>query len=219
MSNSFNISVAPEIAALEAKVDIIDTEVDTIRSTDIPGVVTEVDANETKIDLIRSTDVPNIQTNIDANETKIDTIDGIVDTIKLKTDSLPQTVRGVLTINAVTTLSSSFINVLNINGQGQLAYLWVYCSNGSDTLELKMTLDGVLSNVVSHTGDIIHQALFFSAINPIFTELDIDLSPVSTGLSNIININFAVSLLIEIRRSAGTVSSIVSKAAYSLDTF
>ena len=37
MGNSYNISVAPEIAALDAKIDIIDTEIDAIRAVDIPA--------------------------------------------------------------------------------------------------------------------------------------------------------------------------------------
>jgi len=52
MSNSFNISVIPEIAALETKVDTVDTVVDAIRATDVPDIQTNIDANETKIDAI-----------------------------------------------------------------------------------------------------------------------------------------------------------------------
>lgn len=66
MSNSFNISVKPEIAAAVVKID---------------ANKTAIIANKTVIDLVHGTDVPNIQTNINANETKIDTIAGIVDDI------------------------------------------------------------------------------------------------------------------------------------------
>ncbi len=96
MSNSFNISDKPEIAAnlvqilsnssalatiqitdLPAIVNEINANqvfIEAIIDTHLPGIITEIDANETKIDLIRGTDVVNIQTNIDANETKIDAI-------------------------------------------------------------------------------------------------------------------------------------------------
>jgi len=79
MSNSFNISVKPEIAAAVVKIDANKTVIDEnkvilvdIEGTDLPAAVTKIDDNKTEIDAIRSTDVPNIQTNIDANETKID---------------------------------------------------------------------------------------------------------------------------------------------------
>lgn len=96
MSNSFNISVKPEIAAVKAdtadiRSDVtaihdtnlpavksdtgdIRTDVTAIHDTDLPAAVTKIDANKSVVDLIRGTDVPNIQTNIDANETKIDAI-------------------------------------------------------------------------------------------------------------------------------------------------
>lgn len=52
MANTFNISVKPEIAAVQ----------------------TVVNANSTAIGLIRSADVVNIQTNINTNKTKIDVL-------------------------------------------------------------------------------------------------------------------------------------------------
>jgi len=96
MSNSFNISVKPEIAAAVVKIDAIKTVIDDIHNTDLlnvtnivttsyaavldihdtdlPAAVVKIDANKAVVDAIRATDVPNIQTNIDANETKIDLI-------------------------------------------------------------------------------------------------------------------------------------------------
>lgn len=50
MSNSFSISVAPEIAALSTKVDTIDTVVDAIRAVDVGAIQANINANETKID-------------------------------------------------------------------------------------------------------------------------------------------------------------------------
>lgn len=54
MSNTFNISVAPELAALSALVTIVDTVVDNIRGIDVPDIQTNIDANETKIDAIQT---------------------------------------------------------------------------------------------------------------------------------------------------------------------
>ncbi len=58
MSNSFNISVAPEIAALEIKVDTIDTEVDAIRAVDIPATDTLITAVDTVVDSLLASPRP-----------------------------------------------------------------------------------------------------------------------------------------------------------------
>lgn len=65
MGNSFNTSLAPEIAALDAKVVIVDSVADAIRATDVPNIQTNINANETKIDAnkavidnIHDTDLP-----------------------------------------------------------------------------------------------------------------------------------------------------------------
>ena len=50
MSNSFNIDVKPEISAVSAKVDIVDTVVDLIRSTDVPVITGKVDTVDTVVD-------------------------------------------------------------------------------------------------------------------------------------------------------------------------
>jgi len=49
MSNSFNISVKPEIAAVEAKVDIVDTVVDSINSTGAGSIKYKCDFNTNRI--------------------------------------------------------------------------------------------------------------------------------------------------------------------------
>ena len=74
MSNSFFISLQPDISILSGKIDDNKTVIDDIHDTDLP-------AAQTVVDSIRSTDVPAIQTNIDANETKIDSVSSVVDNI------------------------------------------------------------------------------------------------------------------------------------------
>jgi len=74
MSNSFFLSLLPNISALSDKIDDNKTVIDDIHDTDLPAAKTVVDS-------IRSTDVPNIQTNIDVNETKIDSVKTVVDNV------------------------------------------------------------------------------------------------------------------------------------------
>lgn len=218
MSNSFYISVAPELSALDTKIDTIDTVVDTIRATDVPDIQTNIDANETKIDLIRGTDVPNIQTNIDANETKIDTIDGIVDSIKLKTDLIPQKVRGNTTFHYLATTSDTQQDVLNITGQGKLNYVSFLTGNLSSTVELEIILDGLSGTLITHTGDAINMRIY-----PLDTILANNTfswgkAVLSTSDNTIINIEFDTSLRIRLRRSAGPVTNVHCKCCVTTDS-
>jgi len=79
MSNSYNISVAPDIAAVQAVVDAIravdvpaitgdiatvDAVADAIRAVDVPAVTADIAVVDTVVDAIRATDVPGINTNI-----------------------------------------------------------------------------------------------------------------------------------------------------------
>ncbi|MBA7483578.1 hypothetical protein ES707_19093 [subsurface metagenome] len=138
MSNSFNISVKPEIAAVSAKIDTVDAVVDLIRGTDVPAIKTNIDANETKIiaidavvDLIRGTDVPAIQTNIDANETKI--------------DALPSHIRGALTTAGISINSATYIDLISVTGSGRLYHIRVN-TTGQDDVTFKFTIDSIVSN-------------------------------------------------------------------------
>ena len=197
MSNSFNISVAAEIAALDAKIDIIDTEVDSIRSADIPGV-------DTKIDTI---------------DTEVGVIDGIVDAIKTKTDDIPQLVRGHFTLYAARTASGTYVDVCNITGSGNLAFIAVACCDAGDTLDLKITVDSVASAGVTHTGDLVSMNVFFYGGSDGAVTFYFNLIP-SSGLAvPTLNINFDTSLLIQIKRSAGAGSDVFAQAGVSLDSF
>ncbi len=152
MGNSFNISVKPEIAAAVAKIDDIDAVVDLIRGTDVVNIQANIDDNETKIDdidaivdLIRGTDVVNIQSNIDDNETKIDTIDSIVDDIKLKTDLIPQNVRGKLTRAALFHDAAEYADVVNVTGKGKLWLIYVKSAEATGSTTILVTIDGLAS--------------------------------------------------------------------------
>ncbi len=216
MSNTFNISVKPEIAAVSALVIDNQTEIATIRVTDLPALDTKIITLDTVADNIRNIDVPNIQTNIDANETKIDTIDGIVDAIKLKTDLLPQSFRGDFHTDYITTESATFVAVVNLTGSGILYALNLRLANAADTVELRVTIDGILLSVLSHTGDILDWHVQVIGSGGTMT-----LSSAKSGGNDWNNLNFeySTSLKVEARRSAGTASHVVAALNYSIDTF
>lgn len=218
MSNSFYISVSPELAALETKIDIIDTVVDTIRATDVPNIQTNIDANETKIDLIRGTDVPNIQTNIDANETKIDTIDGIVDAIKTKTDATPQKIRGNLSFPYAQTTFDVLLDVCNITGQGKLNYINISTSNVASTVELTIIIDGVTGTLVTHTGDNLIMRVFPMDSDYSGSSFTFGKTVLTTSDANLINLEFDTSLHIQLRRSAGPVANVYAICCVNTDS-
>lgn len=226
MANSFNISVKPEIAAAVVKIDAIDTVVDAIRATDVPGINTNINANETKIDtidtmlnLVRFTDFPAIAAEINANETKIDTIDGIVDAIKLKTDLIPQNVRGSYNAHMKITALSDFQVVIDITGTGILYKLAINCTDGADTIELKLNIDGKYENLVSYTGDTVIQVVYPASAMTTANALHLLPYPSITSDVNLFNMHFDTSLNIQIRRSAGTAGNVQAGVIYILDGF
>ena len=255
MANSFNISVALELSAIETKVDTVDTVVDAIRATDVPdiqtninanetkidtvdtvvdairatdvpGINTNIDANETKIDAnksvidaIRATDVPNIQTNIDANETKIDTIDGIVDAIKIKTDAMPQNVRGTFYAINIFTTSASLVNALDITGHGKLYAVSFHNANAGDTSGFKIIADGVGGEEITHTGDTDSNYLMSAHRTTGNPNLHLRVVPEALVNPGLFICEFSTSLQVQYRRSAGTGGNIHICIYYSLDDF
>ena len=247
MGNSFNISVKPEIAAVKAVVDANSVILVDVHNTDLPAAVTKIDANKTVIDEnkviladlhdtdipalntklitvdavvdnIRNIDVSNIQTNIDANETKIDTIDGIVDAIKTKTDATPQNVRGTVLSGRLLTTSAAFVDVINLTGHGILYNLYAGLSNVGDTIELHVIIDGKTSNVFTFTGSLIIQNLMPSYASPAFY-FYISSRDLVDGDNNLFNLEFDTSLIVQIRRSAGSNDTVNGYVVYNLDAF
>ena len=202
MANLFNISVKPEIAALESKVDIVDTVVDAIRSTDVPNIQTNINDNETKIDTIDS---------------EVGTIDTVVDAIKAKTDALPQNVRGKYYESVLNTTSATFQIVSDISGHGKIVMLAVTCANAGDTLECRVTVDTAVFTVIAHTGDVLTQAL----VNHPQTGAGMALLKLAAPPTTVqdINVEYNSSFRVEIRRSAGAAGNVTCKCQYTLDMF
>ena len=196
MANSFYISFAPDLDALDTKLTIVDTVVDQIRYID----------------------VPNIQSNIDSNETKIDIIDTVVDAVKLKTDATPQSVRGKIYKAQLSTQNAGFVEVANITGHGKIVNLIHSNQDAAVTCEIRLTVDGIVYTVFSYTGDTNGYWLFHAgdSRNDVFSLINlINTSP----SSNQINLEFEASFILELRKSAGGAFDVHCKVFYTLDTF
>ena len=211
MSNSFNISVKPEIAALETKIDTVDTVVDNIRSTDVPNIQTNINVNETKIDIIdaivdyiQATDLPTIMT-------AVTTVDSVVDAIKLKTDATPQIVRGSIAYDNLSTSNSSYQDVTNITGQGKLHTLIGRCGDAADTIQILLTIDAYSFAAWTFTGDALYHCLTIGEANNLYL--------ITNNLRRQINLEFDTSLRIQVRRSGGVAANVECMAYYLLDDF
>lgn len=197
MANSFNISVAAELAALDARIVIVDTVVDNIRAIDVPALVTEIDANEIKID----TAIANIAT-----------VGTVTDAIKLKTDATPQKVRGKLHKAQLTTANAAFVTVCDISGQGIIRNIFVL-TDVSDTAEVKLTIDTtVISGTFSGS-----KYIYFTPSYPDADTFLLDQRAPPTDIN--IFLEFDSAFKLEIRRSAGTTDDVHCKVFYTLDNF
>lgn len=113
MSNSFNISVAPEIAALEAKVDIIDTVVDSIRSADFPATDALVTTVDTVVDSLLASPRPGYVPSDDVivasnpNDTTVSTTFVTVKSFLFATRSVFRISYAIKTGNAGTTVTAN----------------------------------------------------------------------------------------------------------------
>ena len=219
MSNSFNISVAPEIAALSALVTIVDTVVDSIRSADVPAIQANIDSNEAKIDAetaiitdIHDTDLPGVA----ADVTVIDTV---VDAIKVKTDATPQNVRGKFYQAHLATTQGSYQDVVNVSGHGTLYKVTIGCMDAADTIRILLTLDGTAFSFLEYTGDTVLQNVLINLDGGLGSGLYLKtLSDVNSD-TNLFNCEFESSLLVQIYRSAGSAGQVYCKVGYSIDTF
>ncbi len=176
MSNSFSISVKPEIAALEAKVDIVDTVVDLIRGTDVVALTNAIAANntiladlhdtdipaldtklttlDTVVDNIRNIDVSNIQTNIIANNTILaDLHDTDIPAINTLASALPTSNRATLLVDETQCTSATYINLVNITGSGKLILMRYTATVAADVL-IKITIDGIVSTEFSDAEEV-----------------------------------------------------------------
>ncbi|MQY80504.1 MAG: hypothetical protein GH151_15185 [Bacteroidetes bacterium] len=218
MSNSFNISVIPEIAALEAKIDTIDTVVDNIRAVDVVNLSSAIANNAVDIGVIHNTDIPDLSTIVTNIGVAVVAIDTVVDDIQAKTDTIPQKIRGTMKTAHLSTTSAAYVEVLNVTGQGILYGISVNVADAADKIRFKITIDGIASEG-THTGDTDINSLV-SCITS--ASGDFYFNPVAfiqTDMSGTFYFSFSTSLLIEIKRDTGTANNVLCSVWYAEDEF
>ncbi|MBA7608294.1 hypothetical protein ES703_15471 [subsurface metagenome] len=233
MSNSFNISVKPEIAAVSSLVSANGVIIADIHDTDLPAVKTDTADIRTNVTAIHDTDLPAVKTDtgyiltgvtsihdvllpavvseIDDNETKIDNVKTVADAIQAKTDAMPQNVRSKFYRSYLNHGSSEFTEVCNVTGHGIL--YGIGCSNdGADTMEIRVTIDGfAFTDFVMDTSGM---ALMpkFDSLNPLILSTKETYDPDVQWMWE-----YWESLLVETRRSAGSTAGVLCKVYYSVD--
>jgi len=194
MSNSFNISVKPEIAAVKTVVDANSVILVDVHDTDLPAVVAEIDDNETKIDGIVT----------------------VTDAIKLKSDLLPTNIRGKLYLVRPTTTGDTFVDAVSVSGHGKLIAVAISGSAAGTNVELKITLDGTALPEITHTGDTTHQHIIpipdiAGVSNALFP------LPAPAGETRLFDLEFNATLLVQFRLPSGG-GTAYCKVIYTLDT-
>jgi len=156
---------------------------------------------------------------IAALDAKIDIIDTVADAIQVKTDATPQNVRGTLNVNMETSATTDWVDVFNITGHGVFMSCFFRCYNAADTLELRITIDGVLANLLTHTGDIVDWGILYCDDKTSNITVNFDKYALVAGTPNLLNIEFSSNFRIEIRRSLGAGSNVACKAVVCIDPF
>jgi len=130
----------------------------------------------------------------------------------------PQNVRGKFYTAWLSTSSASFVEVLNLTGHGKLLHLAFKVLNLDDTVEIRLTTDGLEWYLIFHTGDIVYQNIVPDC-NLILAGAMLKLIPEPQPQPLLFDVEFSTSLLIELRRSAGTNDAVACKVYYQLDDF
>jgi len=248
MSNSFNISVKPEIASLEAKVDIIDTEVDQIRldvtdvhDTDLPAVKSDTGPVRNDVTAIHDTMLPSVMTNVaairndvtdihDVNLPLVKTDTGairndvndittLINAIKTKTDATPQKVRGKFYCAYLSTSLTVPTDVVNVSGQGKLLILAIVSTTVDHGIELNLTVDGVAWEPLTHLGDTNAQACVQSANINTGEKLIMLIPQTSQPEPRLFDLEFSSSLLIQIKKYEAGMAYVACRAIYLVDNF
>lgn len=201
MSNTFNISVKPEIAALSALVQDNQTEIAGIRGADLIALIAEIDENQTLLVDVTNPGIVNLASALANCQTDITTIYGIVDAIKTKTDLFPQDVRGHFTTAKLTTQSSDFVVLSEVTGRGKIWKLSFTTYSTGETIEIKLTLDGIVFNTFSFE-EIVESAIY--SLGPSGHGAEPPSLNISYDDTFVFNAEFDTSFKVEVRRTAGS---------------
>lgn len=142
----------------------------------------------------------------------------LLDAIKLKTDATPQKVRGSIIEEYLFTESSTYVNVVNVTGQGKLLILSCVLMDVADEIDILLTLDGTTFVNFTHTGDLVKHFIlpYLDILYPMPSLFSV-VEPLTEA--PLFNFEFDSSLLIQSRRSSGTGDQVKCSAIYQLDDF
>ena len=142
----------------------------------------------------------------------------LLDSIKLKTDATPQKVRGSVIEEYLFTESSSYVDVVNVTGQGKLLMLSCLLMDAADEIDILLTLDGTTFVNFTHTGDLVKQFIlpYLDILYPMPSLFSV-VEPLTEA--PLFNFEFDSSLLIQSKRSSGTGDSVKCAVIYQLDVF
>ncbi len=149
MANSFNISVAPEIKALEDKIDIVDTVVDNIRSEDVTSLTGEINENQTLLVDVTNPALVEIISGIGLNGLAIGLI-RTEDVISLNTQILTRQARSPFVDGYLDLDCSEWTTLVESTGKGTLHFIQVRCRLDESML-FKLEIDGVTYNEISYS--------------------------------------------------------------------
>ncbi len=201
MSNSFNISVKPEIAAVKADTADIRTDVTAIHDTDLPAVKTDTADIRTDVTAIHDTNLPAVKTVVDNNAVSLAALYN----------------RGTLLSVYDGSPANVWEDVLNVSGSGILYLILFENTDGGTTGDIRITIDGILSRELSFGGDISEYSVIIDADRIDLNYFELRLIAADTGDYNPLNIEFSTSLIIEHKASIPGVAQNFVKAFYNLD--
>ncbi len=131
---------------------------------------------------------------------------------------IPQKVRGNFYRKWLETESSDYIDVANITGQGKLLFLSCCLMDVSDTVQVRLLIDGVNFGTFSLTGTLERQHLMpFYNVSDNFLELFSVVDPLT--FLPIFNFEFGSSLLVQTLRFIGGAAPVKCGVIYQLDEF
>lgn len=196
----------------ENKVILVD-----LHDTDLPAALTSIGnnltaigANNTILADLHDTDLPEAVTKIDANQTSLIALDTLIDSVKAKTDLIPDNIRGTQANAAILTDSATYVTLLDITSvSGKITFICM--KNTADSnMSLLLTIDGGTSlDLTNSNFDTVYYVCPAYSSTPILA-LGITTSPFC------IPIEFTSSLNLQVRRILGSGSVLVSMA-YNLD--
>ncbi len=212
MSNSFNISVKPEIAAVKVDTADIRSDVTAIHDTALPAIDVLIDTIDTEVDAIRAADLP--------------ALDALIDTNLSAINSIP--IRGETQFYYWGGTNDYFTDVVNVAGTGKLIQIQLYVQIDGDGIDLQLTIDGnsYLTALATNLNLLFANSPANVMLEQDMTGATIDnlnfrgikaVPSVSDGSFNQLGIEFNSTLRVEVRRNPATAGFVSCKTHYILD--